>query len=299
MNITLSLGACLKLLKFKIKEFFADKIRIGWLRNKMRGIEQYTWSFQPTFKCNFHCSYCVQKFGTKDIPIQVTQIDPIELDRFVQLNKLDIFVDCLVIQGGEPLLVKNLDSLIAKLIKFKKIMIVSNLSLSVQNFIELKNEVDFELKFIGSFHPESLDLMQFINTAEKLKKAQMLQYCCMVDKGWRQNLFYLKEFMKNDIPLFIYRYVGLKNGRIYPSKARYACNGLRKKAFCKSSMVLISANGKVFNCHTKMYMNKDEICSIDNINNFRDSIFVCHDFGICHPCQIDNIFIVKNNICVL
>lgn len=291
MDIMLSFIAWAKYLKFRSRSFIADKINIGWLKNRIHGIEEYVWSFQPTFQCNFNCSYCVQKFGIKDLPLQVSRIGSIGLDEFIHLNKLDFLVDCLFIQGGEPLLAKGLDELISKFTKFRKILIISNFSLPVDNFIKLKDKVSFELKFIGSFHPEFSDMKEFFDRASELRKEKMLQYCCMVDRGWRQNIFYLREFLKKGIPLVLYSYVGPKNGRISPPKASYACDGSRRKASCKTEMVLISSNGKVFNCHTKMYMDRDEVCTIYNINDFPKGVFECRDFGICHPCQVDNVYV--------
>ena len=254
---------------------------------------RYYWSLQTNFSCNYDCSYCVQGFGLdggrNDLP-QHKMTDP---EVFLQINRiagvLPEKVECLVIQGGEPLLYKKLPFLLENLKVFKKIIIVSNLALDLGPYIQLKKDgrCAADLEFIGSYHSRYSRLEDFMGKALLLKDAGMLEHCDIVDDKWATSIEMLDAFKRKGIPLKLYNYVGKKDGLIYPVKATEACSGKRgEKVLCHSVCVLLSPDGKIYNCHAKMYRNSGAVCTIGEFpEKFVIGYFPCDEYGSCQPCQ--------------
>jgi sulfatase maturation enzyme AslB (radical SAM superfamily) len=267
------------------------------INNNSSQLERFVWSLQPNFSCTYNCSYCIQSFGIQggrhSLPKIKEEVDP---NIFLKLNKLEgIFsskIKQLLIQGGEPLLYKSLPYLIEKLTPFRKIIIISNLSLDLEPYIDLKKKLkDKELKFIASYHYEFSDIDDFSNKVVRLNNAEMLERCCFVDINWNRSISLMDKFLEMGIKSEPYKFIGKRDNKIYPVKAQAACLYQdRTEVQCLSTMVLIAPDGNIYNCHAKMYRGSGAICSIEEFpEKFKVGYLYCGQYGHCQPCQVNNI----------
>lgn len=296
------MNSYVRLASLRFLDIFKSRINYQNLRfGSAKSIANFYWSLQTNYSCNYDCSYCVQGFGLGEGRNALPNIRMADPDLFLKINRLEGIlgskVECLTIQGGEPLLYKHLPYLLKNLRAFKKVIIVSNLALDISPYIILGNGAGniAELKFIGSYHSKFSSLDDFLNTASKLKDAGMLEYCDIVDEDWTTSINLMNAFKRRGIPLKLYSYVGEKDGAIYPIKATKACSGKRvQRVLCRSAYVLIAPDGKIYNCHAKMYRDAGAICSIEEFpEKFTTGYFPCDEYGLCQPCQISGIQIKK------
>lgn len=284
-----------QILLLRASFFVRQRIEYQDLKNEFHeDWSRYYWSLQVQWPCNYNCSYCIQGFGINGGRRKLPKVKPVPAAQFLQLNQLlartQKPMEKLVIQGGEPTLYEGLEEFLLGIKAFQKIHIVSNLSQPLERFMAAKKQrPDLEIKFIGSYHHEFAKRDEFITKAQMLREQDMLEYCDFVDLKLEDTLAQLEDFKRAGIPCRPYRYVGEKDGKIYPKKATAACDGKNVQTVdCMTRLVLIAPDAKVYNCHAKMYRGSGELCTLDQFpDGFRTGYLRCTEYGLCQPCQID------------
>lgn len=256
------------------------------------------WSMFITLKCTSNCSYCVQNYsfirGRKDIPSRGI----LKADQWIKINSIKNKPESLVIQGGEPLLFKELLYVLEGLHTFKQIQVITNLTRNIESIAKRINSIRTHcVKFECSFHENAIDFETFIRRVLTLKEAGLLGSVRMVDVNHRKTLTYIGKFADYDINLLPLYQVGFtEEGKLAVYSNEEASNLVRKPPIlCKVAQVLFSPNGDIYNCHTKLYWG-DQRSSFGNlVTGFEipDGYYVCHDFGFCNPCQIGYMDIKK------
>jgi hypothetical protein len=232
-------------------------------------------------------------FGMKRGRKTLTKIPSLKPEAFLQLNRiedtLDGKIETLAIQGGEPLLYEGLSELLTGLRIFKKITVVTNLSVDVEPYIQLAPRFEnATVKFVASFHPEYSDIENFIEQATRLKSSHLLNFVDFVDNKWSLSLELMRKFEQRGIPVKPFRFVGKRGDKIHPRRAEEACSGKKIKTMaCYSPFVLIAPDGKVFNCHRKMYSDSGALSTIETLpEGYVTGYNNCAEYGRCHPCQM-------------
>ena len=252
----------------------------------------FFWSIFVTLACDYDCDYCVQKFGFSKGRGDIAKFQSASPDKLLELNKLEKVIEGriprAVITGGEPLLYKGLVQFLEGIRIFKQVCIVSNLSRDVEPVIELGlRRRDIKISFIGSYHSEFADFKTFVDKAKKLKDNGMLDYCDFVDLDYARSIRLLDSFERSGIRAYAYPFVGSKDGKVFPRRMRKSCDGKTiRTADCLMAAVLVAPDGRVFNCHAKLYKGRGQICSVDDFSEkFKFGYLRCEDYGLCHPCQ--------------
>lgn len=167
------------------------------------------------WRCNYRCPYCW--FNNKWTEIEKN-------NRYVSIEELinawkniyDLYGKCeIAITGGEPLCYPSFVKFVKEIIKFHKIHIVTNLSLNIEEFLELDNE---NLQISASFHPLYADLKDFVNKVIKLKEKKITSGVTYV--AWPGQIekinFYKKIFDDEGINFSLQSFFGEYNEKRYP-----------------------------------------------------------------------------------
>jgi len=291
-------------LKTAKKLYLKSRYRLRHLRSKIENLrinmtrlwipeKELTpfWSLFITLSCTSNCPYCVQNYsflhGRRDIPLKGI----LQADQWLKINDINNKPKSLVIQGGEPLLYKDLIYVLEGLDTFKQLQVITNLTMEIKSIAKKINSIKTHIiKFECSFHENAIDFDTFILRALTLKEAGLLGSVRMVDANHSKTLEYIGKFADYDINLLPLFQVGFtEEGKLAVYSNVEASNLIRKPpVLCKLAQVLFSPNGDIYNCCTKLYWG-DEQSSFGNlVTGFEipEGYYICHDYGFCNPCQI-------------
>jgi sulfatase maturation enzyme AslB (radical SAM superfamily) len=300
-------------LKIAKKIFLKSRYRARKIRSKIENlrvnlsriwtIEQELtpfWSVFLTFSGTANCSYCVQNYsflhGRKDSPLKGT----LKVDQWLKINDINNKPESLVIQGGEPLLYKDIVYVLEGLHTFKQLQVVTNLTKEISLISERVNSIrTHSVKFECSFHENAIDFKTFVHRALTLKESGLLGSVRIVDVNPKKTLMYISKFADYDINLIPLYQIGFtEKGKLSVYDNEEASNLIRKPpVLCKVAQVLFSPNGDIYNCCTKLYWG-DQKSSFGNLVagfEMPNGYYVCHDFGFCNPCQIGYMDVRKIN----
>ena len=278
--------------KFRALRSWVERTRLRMMNplNREQAEVEPLWTIFPIYNCTATCSYCIQNFsfvnGRMDSPLRRTL--PPEI--WLKLNAIKDKPESLVISGGEPMLYKGLADIIEGLDTFKKITVVSNLTLDVTELVErLRSIKSHKVLFECTYHDEAISFETFVSRALILQEAGLLGSVRMVDVNSEKTLEHIGRFADYGLKLAALYEIGYKDGKALVYENEEASNLIRKPpVLCETSCTAFGPTGDVYNCHTKLYWD-DKQSSFGNIvSGFEipDGYYVCHDFGFCNPCQI-------------
>jgi len=290
-----------RLARLRAENFVKDRVDYGLVQTDFtKDWRKQHWSLQVQWPCNYDCSYCIQGFGIGGGRRRLPAFKMSAADRFLVMNKiaehLDEPMDNLFIQGGEPLLFPEIKKLLSEIQIFKKVTVISNLALDISPLLEVGRERDdLQLEVIGSYHHEFAELDEYLDKAKRLQDAGIWGWGDFVDFDFSKSLGYLEKFDEAGIQCKPFRFVGEKDGKVYPKKATDACGGHQVETVdCFMTYVLIAPDAKVYNCHSKMYRNSGHLCTLEEFPKGFDTGYTrCEEFGLCQPCQYQGMKVKK------
>lgn len=147
--------------------------------------------FIPTYRCNYRCPYCdvwklADKFRERD------------LDEWIRWFYLlpNSIVD---VTGGEPFLYREWFDLVASMPSRHRMAVTTNLSYDVARFGPLWSRLT---NVTVSFHPHTVELVDFITKLKRLKRYREKVSCNIV--GYPDFLCRLPEFIEKIQSLGVY-----------------------------------------------------------------------------------------------
>ncbi len=200
----------------EIKEPFAAKWRV---RDEWHGL-QIVWELW--YSCNYRCSYCPWEMTGSWEQMEDFQewIEPSAWracwDRvYQQYGSVH-----LTILGGEPLLYRKVDELLAGITRKHFVTVVTNLSLPWPRIETLADAVPAErLRFSASFHPQYTEAEPFLEKLRLLKRRGF--ECSASVVAWPPFMDRLDSlqslFGRNGFPLWIQVFFGHFENRLYPA----------------------------------------------------------------------------------
>jgi hypothetical protein len=247
-----------------------------------------------TFRCNFNCSYCINRYGDLKKRIELAP------EQWMQaLNRLDFGEIPLTLGGGEPTLHKGFYEILNGIKKETTIDLLTNLQFDVDEFLSettperfTRNPKPYYHSIRVSYHVESSDKKELI------RKAALLQ-----DKGFNIGIFginhpyYINDNMETGflcsrvgVPFYVKDFLGEVDGRMYGFyKYPGGLDGKRKSCECKTRELLIAPNGNIHRCHRDLYEDENIIANILDENYEIKEIFrPCNNYGECNPCDVKN-----------
>jgi hypothetical protein len=251
-----------------------------------------------TFRCNYRCSYCINKHSGS---IRMSRHLSAE-EWVLGLNRLGLKRDLPIsLQGGEPTLHQGFYDIINGVSREANIDLLTNLQFKVKEFQSkippdrIKREAPYASIRV-SYHP------QMMNLERTIEKALAMQ-----DRGYSIGLFGVLHPDQEDIILAAQEkcravgldfrtkeFLGFHEGRLY-GQYRYpeaVTGGSHEPVMCRNSEMLIDPSGFIFRCHHDVYNGLSPIGHILDPDlkvesRFRD----CQFYGRCNPCDIK----MKNN----
>ena len=247
-----------------------------------------------TFRCKFHCSYCINRSGTLTFGNELTAQQWV-----TGLNRLNINKNLKVpitLSGGEPSMFKGWVDVISGLDTDFYIDILTNLDFDIYDFINkvpperLQRDVPYASIRV-SYHPE------YSNIFELLPKIYYMQ-----QQGYSIGLFAVDhpefdfEPIKNlsdslKVDFRMKEFLGEYKERIY-GKYKYYTGARSGNDVCKTTELLIAPDGNIHKCHRDLYSGRHPIGNIlDDDLKIEFKFRKCEDQQACSPCDIK----LKNN----
>jgi len=248
-----------------------------------------------TLECNFNCNYCINFFSRKG---RFIKRKTLSTQNWISiLNRLESREDLPVtLQGGEPSLHPGFIKIINGLKSDLKIDILTNLSFSVDEFIDKINPL--RLKRCApypsiriSFHPLNMDLNEVIVKSLKLQNSGFSLGIYAIEYPWLEpKIAEARKRCKDAGLIFKTKdFLGEYNGKIFGTYSDSKAIGNKNKAkrICRTSELIIGPGGDIFRCHHDLYKNFKPIASLSDPGFkikyiFRD----CNEFGDCNPCDL-------------
>ncbi|MEZ5989254.1 MAG: radical SAM protein [Planctomycetota bacterium] len=261
--------------------------------------EIHVWVVYLTARCNFNCSYCIQKeVMTPDRPrkpwLRYRELSGRE---WVEaLNALPVRpAHTLILTGGEPSIHPGFLEICAGLDGYRLEM-TSNLTFDVDELAAVMKRAGkrFEAAF-HTYHPKWMRPEEFVLRAEKLRDSGIVvdPVFSMVDLDAFPH-FRDDEFDEQQQRFFeVARARGLLTQR---NEFRGHHMGspfdrsARRTIECTSSWVNFAPNGDVHNCQYHLESGKHAFGNVTDPAGLRrmprmGEWFACGDFGFCDPCH--------------
>jgi MoaA/NifB/PqqE/SkfB family radical SAM enzyme len=251
-----------------------------------------------TFRCPYHCSYCINRFGINPKLPDQTISGTEWIDFFNRLETRDIPI---TLQGGEPSSHPDFIDIIKETSKTHSVDILTTLPFDIRKFVK---EIDPEklnrnapyAPIRVTYHPEQFSLELLI------KKAKFLQ-----DAGFRIGIYgimhpsqtakikYARHICSElGMDFRTKSFLGFYNGKLYGQYAyKDACTlKIPKTCQCAPSELLIAPDGFIYPCHHHLYNQVDPAGHIHQKDLLiTDEYRKCNYYGHCNPCDIK----IKNN----
>lgn len=235
-----------------------------------------------TFRCNFNCGYCINKFNGLEKRVEIRGNDWVKL-----VNAIDFGGLSLTLGGGEPTLHPDFFEIVEGITP--KIDLLTNLNFNVEEFIKNVDPGKFTVSDKPSYKPIRVSYHVGMSQPETLvKKAKRLQ-----NAGFNVGIFGVRHphlinenmemnWLCNEHGVFFYDkdFLGKVDDKMYGYfKYPDGFTGEKKEVECRLRELLISPDGKFFKCHRDLYHNENPI---DGEYKFRR----CSNFGDCNPCDL-------------
>ncbi len=252
-----------------------------------------------TFRCPFHCSYCINRFHGQVVG-RYPELSGRAWLRFIE--RLDTGDVPVTLQGGEPGLHPDFIELVREAsCDGRHLDILTNLAFDLEAFARridpgsLNRDAPYAPIRV-SYHPEQFTL------AEIMDKVLFL-----MREGFRVGLYGVlhpaqAELIEEAARIcdaagidfrtkpFLGRHQGLLHGRFaYPE----ACDGgTLRLCECAPSELLVAPDGSIHRCHHFLYSRLRPLARHDDSHiELTTDYLSCDRFGCCNPCDVK----VKNN----
>ena len=256
------------------------------LSDKIRYAEAYL-----TFRCNLHCSYCINKESGLEDRKEMTGEGWL-----LNLNEIDFGDVPLTLGGGEPTQHPDFYKILNGLRDDIKVDLLTNLQFDIDSFIRQVSPDRFKQSdnpsyrsIRASFHPHQ------VGADDLVEKAVQLQ-----DNGFKVGIFginhphnaeanmYMSEVARQKkIYFFIKDFLGTFKGQLHGVyKYPEGLDGKRKRVLCESSELLIAPDGDIHRCHRDLYHSDFSIGHISDDELPPVQKTICSLFGQCNPCDL-------------
>ncbi|MBU1201572.1 MAG: radical SAM protein [Nanoarchaeota archaeon] len=246
-----------------------------------------------TFACPRTCSYCLneQGDGLKQRPI-------VEGEKWIRaLNSLETKLT-LTFNGGEPLSHPDFYNIVNGLDESIKVDLLTTLPYNPAEFIENLSPERFErdLPYAAirvTYHSNAMDLEETIEKVRRIKEAGFdIEINLVGDPQNSMKIRLIKEkVMSTGLGCVIKPFLGYLDGTLY-GQFRYgdSCTmKSKKKVKCLTTQLLIDPTGDVYRCYGDLFRQNPEGVlgdifdpEVDLSMRYTD----CHNFGFCHPCDV-------------
>jgi len=265
---------------------------------------KYFFSVFLTLRCNFNCSYCIQKMSDFDYNKEV------DGEKWIKFLTDKVRNKCLELIGGEPTLHKDFKSIIEATHKLYLLTVTTNLGTEL--FANMDKFINWagnkKVKWNTSFHPGNMACDEYIDRIKRMQKAGL-----SVGQVASPNLEILNPYRKKledaDIGFRTQVFTGFINGELRPNKEEmdkqdpkltgimfdwerykdaFSCRK-KRKMLCRSKRFLIAPNGNLHKCHYHLYSNGKNFGNVFNKYTYTDKFFECDDYGFCNPCDYPDV----------
>lgn len=266
------------------------------------------WGLYITYRCNYNCSYCIQKEWHVERNIDRKprrQFEELPGSVWVRsLRALSYRPPLAIITGGEPSLHRDFYEILTGLISAGyKVELSSNLSFSADDFIKVFKRLNLVLPALfTSFSPEHAEPEEFVENYMKLGASGTIvrmglnRVDCDIYPKLRSAKFdkdtqkFKALCEKHNLEFTSAEMRSHKTGEA--SYRKIGTNG-RKIAMtmdCTSGWVDIAPDGEIYNCHYHFTQDTHSFGNVKDIGNLKHmpqykEWFSCGDYGWCDPCH--------------
>ena len=248
-----------------------------------------------TLRCNYHCSYCINRHGLCKPRHEMTA------DEWIRgLNRLNIDRKKMVpvtVQGGEPTVHREWTQIVANIKEDLYIDMLTNLSFDPDHLIlatapeRWERDVPYAPIRV-SYHPEYSNYNELLDKAWKLQQwgfdigifivaTPSVSWEGLKRKAEARGLdFRIKEFLGVDKGVMYGTYK-------YPEAVRG--ERLEKTVECRTTELLIAPDGFIHRCHRDLYAGENPVGHIlDKKLKLEFRFMECGNVGLCSCCDVKN-----------
>ncbi len=251
-----------------------------------------------TMACPYRCSYCINHFETagRKVPKPLSGADWVRaLSRLSGLER-DTGPIPVTLQGGEPSAHPDFYEIINNTPDRIRLDILTNLSFDVDEMIarvdpqRLRRDAPYASIRV-SYHPSQVQVDELLAKTHRLMEAgfSIGVYGVLHPTQAEHILQVQQRALAEGIDFRTKEFLGYHEGRIYGQyKYPEACslNG-RRTVMCRTTELLIGADGGVYRCHHDLYEGTSPTGHIlDREFTMSRQFRLCDCFGHCNPCDI-------------
>ena len=266
------------------------------------------WGVYITYRCNYNCSYCIQKewHVKQEVDRRPHRyFEELPGEAWVKsLSSIQYRPPLAIITGGEPSLHHDFYEIMIGLLQSKYILeLNSNLSFDIGEFIKIFKRNNLILpSLFTSYSPEYADPEEFIvkyirlYDSKTITKMHLNRVDCDIYPEFRSGRFdqniksfkalckkYNLEFTSSE----------MRSDKTTEASYRRVDRYGRKVTMrmeCTSGWVDIDPNGQIYNCHYHFTQGRHPFGNIKNIEELKympqyKEWFWCNDYGWCDPCH--------------
>jgi len=244
-----------------------------------------------TLRCNYKCSYCINRHGKLSRRRELTPEQWIE-----GLNRLNIprsLMVPLTLQGGEPSVYKEWLDIIEGVRPEFYIDILTNLTFDLDDFIKriLPGRLQRNVPYASirvSYHPEWADYDVLLRRILALQGAGYDIGLFVVDHPNIDIEIPKRTALLAGVDFRTKQFLGEYDGKLYGTyKYPESVSGYKNKIVdCKLTELLIAPNGNIHHCHRDLYANENVLGNIlDPELRISFEYRKCKNFGLCNNCD--------------
>lgn len=246
-----------------------------------------------TLACNLKCTYCINNSSGV-----VQKKGHLSGEEWVShLNRLQLPTDIpITLQGGEPSIHPHFYKIINGIRNDLSIDLLTNLQFDVLEFAKniapdrLKRRSEYASIRV-TYHPETMEWAPLIRKVKWMQQEgyDICVYGILHPRDEAEIFRAQASASEQGVKFKTKEFLGQYNGNIY-GNYRYPQAVFGKKTstcFCKTSELLIGAEGNAYRCHHDLYNQINPQGNISHMDFSINDIFkICQFLGRCNPCDI-------------
>jgi len=250
-----------------------------------------------TMACPYRCPYCINEYNSqRKAPKIMPGADWVRgLNRLVHLERQTGVVP-VTLQGGEPSCHPDFYDIINGVAERIRLDILTNLSFDVEEMIRrvdpqrLRRPAPYASIRV-SYHPGQSDLETLLHKTHRMIEAGFaIGVYGVMHPAQAQHILAVQErALAEGIDFRTKEFLGYAEGKLFGQyKYSDACTMTGKRVVrCKTSELLIAADGGIHQCHYFLYEQKQSIGHLlDPAFAMRGMYHPCDCYGYCNPCDI-------------